>query len=506
MDQGDRWKAVRSNYLCRICLGKHGRKPCRSWARCDVQGCQMRHHPLLHGDFSVGSKPTPQEGSVVKQGNPTEGVNAHHSNTSTMFRMLPVRLFSNGHSIETLAFIDQGSSVTLLEKRIADTLDIEGKEMRLCLTWTNNISREEEGSLRSQSSGNTHRSKGYSSHCDPTNTGKSRERANSSEDSPWIGNLRIDAEWDQLRQLQHTHLRLRSDENLHELVKQYFTAENVGVSVDSCPESDDDRRAWAVLERTTRRVEGGFKTRLLWRYDKVDSYAMAVRQLRCLEKRFKANPAMFENVQCQIVQYQHKGYIHEATTEELAAVDPRRMWYLPIGVVQNPKKPNKIRIVWDAAATVNGISLNNMLLKGPDLVQLFPDVLSRFRERKITMIGDIMEMFHQLRLRREDRYSQLLLWLGENGNPLKTFVIDVATFAEHAEQYPRAAEAIERRHYVDDYLQSLDSEEETCRVVEEVKLVHQRGGFTIRNWLPNSSAVPVWRKSKEGANSLSPAE
>ncbi|XP_062558101.1 uncharacterized protein LOC134222976 [Armigeres subalbatus] len=219
---------------------------------------------------------------------------------------------------------------------------------------------------------------------------------------------------------------------------------------------------------------------------------MAVRRLRCLEKRFKANPAIFEKVQRQIVQYQQKGYIHEASKQELTAVDPGKRWYLPIGIVQNPKKPNKIRIVWDAAATVDGISLNN--------------VLWGFRERKIAVVGDIMEMFHQLKMRREDRYSQLFLWPGENAASLKTFVIDVATFgstsspcsaqyvknlnaAEHAEVYPRAAEAIERRHYVDDYLQSFDSEEEACQVVEEVKLVHRRGGFTIRNWLSNSVAV-----------------
>ncbi|XP_062538276.1 uncharacterized protein LOC134206566 [Armigeres subalbatus] len=155
---------------------------------------------------------------------------------------------------------------------------------------------------------------------------------------------------------------------------------------------------------------------------------------------------------------------------------------------------------------VNGISLNSMLLKGPDLVQPLPEILYGFRERKIAVVGDIMEMFHQLKMRREDRYSQLFLWPGESEASLKTFVIDVATFgstsspcsaqfvknlnaAEHAEKYPSAAEAIERRHYVDDYLQSFDTEEEACRVVEEVKLVHRLGGFTIRNWLSNSSNV-----------------
>ncbi|XP_062713880.1 uncharacterized protein LOC134290715 [Aedes albopictus] len=79
--------------------------------------------------------------------------------------------------------------------------------------------------------------------------------------------------------------------------------------------------------------------------------------------------------------------------------------------------------------------------------------------------------------------------------------MDVATFGsssspcsaqyirEHAQEFPRAAEAIERRHYVDDYFDSFDDEDEACRVAQEVRIVHKRGGFTIRNWLSNSSEV-----------------
>lgn len=60
-----------------------------------------------------------------------------------------------------------------------------------------------------------------------------------------------------------------------------------------------------------------------------------------------------------------KGYVHKATTAELSEADPKRVWYLPLGVVTNPKKPGKVRIIWDAAAKVQGTSLNDMLLKGP---------------------------------------------------------------------------------------------------------------------------------------------
>ena len=44
-----------------------------------------------------------------------------------------------------------------------------------------------------------------------------------------------------------------------------------------------------------------------------------------------------------------------------------KVWYLSIFVVSNPNKPGMVRLVWDAAAKVNGISLNTLLMKDPDL-------------------------------------------------------------------------------------------------------------------------------------------
>lgn len=68
----------------------------------------------------------------------------------------------------------------------------------------------------------------------------------------------------------------------------------------------------------------------------------------------------------------------------------------PLGVVQNPNKPGKVRVVWDAAAKTGGVSLNSMLLKGPDLLTSLPAVLFRFRQREVAITGDIKEMFHQI--------------------------------------------------------------------------------------------------------------
>ena len=85
---------------------------------------------------------------------------------------------------------------------------------------------------------------------------------------------------------------------------------------------------------------------------------MAMKRLQCLERRIQSDPVIGESVKRQLAEYTMKGYIHKATEHELSEADPRHIWYLPLGVVLNPKKPSKIRIFCDAAAKVDGISLN----------------------------------------------------------------------------------------------------------------------------------------------------
>lgn len=91
----------------------------------------------------------------------------------------------------------------------------------------------------------------------------------------------------------------------------------------------------------------------------------------------------------KILQYIEKGYARKLSEEELSEKH-QNVWYLPVFPVTNLKKPGKIRLVWDAAAKVNDVCLNTVLLKGPDQVTPLLAVLFRFRERSIAMSADLL--------------------------------------------------------------------------------------------------------------------
>ncbi|XP_055629686.1 uncharacterized protein LOC129770717 [Toxorhynchites rutilus septentrionalis] len=247
-----------------------------------------------------------------------------------------------------------------------------------------------------------------------------------------------------------------------------------------------------------------------------DSYPMVLKRLKQLERKLERSPELYRNVRKQIEEYQTKEYAHEATEEELRTADPKKVWYLPLNVVLNPKKPDKVRLIWDAAAMVQGISLNSMLLKGPDLLVPLVSVLLNFRERRIAFGGDFREMYHQMKMIAKDKSAQ---WFRNNSaKEPKVYVMNVATFGstsspasaqyvknrnaeEHAGQFPEAAMAIIKRHYVDDYFDSVDTIEEAVERAKQVRFIHKRAGFDIRNWVSNSLEVltALWDAKPGGA-------
>jgi len=301
----------------------------------------------------------------------------------------------------------------------------------------------------------------------------------------------------------------KNDDILHEMVKQSFTTENFGVKL---PEKTlmgkKDSRALEILEATTVRDGKRFETGLLWAkksQDFVPSEKTALNRLQSMEKKMDKNPLFAEKYCEKIDEYVSKGYAHKLTDAELNERPTK--WFLPHFAVMNENKPGKLRLVFDAAAKSHGVSLNDMLLSGPDLLVPLVSVLCKFRSHEVGFSGDIKEMFHQFTIRREDRAAQRFLWRGMNRtSPPSVYEMKAMTFGatsspttaqyiknrnamEWSQSYPEASAAIITKHYVDDYLDSASTENEATARVKEVIEVHSRGGFEIRNWASSSKHV-----------------
>ena len=98
--------------------------------------------------------------------------------------------------------------------------------------------------------------------------------------------------------------------------------------------------------------------------------------------------------------------------------DKGKVWYIPHHGIYHPKKPNKIRVVFDCSAEFKNETLNKHLLQGPDLTKNFLGVLCRFRQETVAFMCDIESMFLQVRVSEECRDLLRFLWW-ENGDTTK---------------------------------------------------------------------------------------
>ncbi|XP_062704451.1 uncharacterized protein LOC134286794 [Aedes albopictus] len=549
-----RLAAVERFKLCEVCLFNHGSR-CRSRIRCNIGNCRERHNPLLH---QAGTRTAAASRTVNAE------CNTHGPVTrSVLFKVIPVTLHNKGRSVDTFAFVDEGSSRTLVESSLARYLELTGETVPLKLIWTSNVSRTEKFSkvvdIVISARGQKERFNLKGVH---TVSG-----LNLPKQSLWMENLierfdhrrdlpahsYIDAEPRILIGLRNLDLltpletrvgrpgepvavrstlgwavygpcgpdsngndfvgvhdcSCKTDEDLNELIRQQFILEEAVVCVSPLPESADDKRARQILEQTTRRVGDRYETGLLWKTNDVrfpNSWYMAVKRLKSLEAKLARDPELRANVHQQIRDYVEKRYAHKASEQELASADPDRVWYLPINVVTNPRKPAKKRLVWDAAAQVEGVSLNSQLLKGPDLLNSLPSVICVFRERPIAFGGDVREMFHQVQIIPADKHSQRFIFRFDPAQPPQIYIMDVATFGatcspcsvqhvmrenalECSSEFPEAAAAIIDKTYMDDYVDSANTIEEAITRSTQVREVHARAGFEMRNWVSNSRDV-----------------
>ena len=68
-----------------------------------------------------------------------------------------------------------------------------------------------------------------------------------------------------------------------------------------------------------------------------------------------------------------------------------------------PEKPDKISVVFDCAAKCNGISLNDNLLPGPNLLSSLQGILLRFSKFPVAFSSDVECMFYQVKVLEKHR-------------------------------------------------------------------------------------------------------
>uniref|UniRef100_A0A1B0C9K2 Uncharacterized protein n=1 Tax=Lutzomyia longipalpis TaxID=7200 RepID=A0A1B0C9K2_LUTLO len=144
----DRRKLIMNRSLCFLCLMKgHPVAECRRKTRCSIDGCGRKHHELLHTP-TERPQPTPAPSTappneVVPQVNTT--MYSASANTILM-KIIPVFVTGPHGTFKTFAFLDDGSSITMIKASLARKMGLSGPVMPLVYQGANAASQSENDS------------------------------------------------------------------------------------------------------------------------------------------------------------------------------------------------------------------------------------------------------------------------------------------------------------------------------------------------------------------------
>lgn len=233
-----------------------------------------------------------------------------------------------------------------------------------------------------------------------------------------------------------------------------------------------------------------------------DNTSMAQRRLQLLAKRFTRDNEYKEQYHEFINNLLRQGHAEEAPDDGKKG----QTWLLPHFGVFHPKKPGKIRVVFDGSAKFKGQSINDHLLQGPDLMNTLLGILLRFRAKNIAIMCDIEKMFHQFRVVEADRDYFRFMWGDTDMKETKQYRMTVHLFGatsspgcatyglrylaeKYQDTYPKASQFIQRSFYVDDGLTSVDNEEEAEELIKSATDLCKKGNIHLHKFVSNSKDV-----------------
>ncbi|XP_047511676.1 uncharacterized protein LOC125054051 [Pieris napi] len=420
-----RWEKAKDLNLCFRCLGRRNHRHRCSYEPCGIGGCKASHHSLLH--FSASPSETP----VEPAGKSAVVAATRQKVGRALLKIVPVRLRGPKGTMTTFALLDEGSSVTLIEKKVASEIGLTGPEesfiiegvagarteassSRRVSLYINGVHTDKEHKIEARTIDSlnlNHQSVDADmiEGCDhlleitedltydrgtPTlligqdnwhliisrkiRSGGCRDPVASLTELGWVlhGPTKGTGKVSVLKLVNHSEEEDEKNENkLEDLFKQFLSIDSLGIEPKR-PKNDPEERALSLLKSYSHRLpDGRFESGLLWRKEELElpeNRENALRRLIAIEKKLDKNPKQKMEYNAQIEYLLECGYAEEALPSSRSG----RTWYLPHFAVINPSKP-KPRIILDAAAKTNGISLNDMLLTGPDLLQSLPGVLMR---------------------------------------------------------------------------------------------------------------------------------
>ena len=222
---------------------------------------------------------------------------------------------------------------------------------------------------------------------------------------------------------------------------------------------------------------------------------------RNTERRLEREPAWKASYKEQIHEMVSRGAATKLTKEEISSWKGPK-WYISHLVAPNPHSSSTpVRIVWNSSQEFRGISLNNLLHKGPDVLNSIRGVLLRFRSGLHAALGDVKKMYNSVWLKDAEVHLHRFLWRDNPEDDIEVFAVVRVNIGDNpagciaqvamkeTANLPQFVDMVEERRaltensYVDDILTSHNDLKKLERITKGVEEILKAGGFFLKPWV-----------------------
>lgn len=236
------------------------------------------------------------------------------------------------------------------------------------------------------------------------------------------------------------------------------------------------------------------------------SYLNARNRFLSLERRFERDPSFKRKYIEFIKEYEHLGHM---TLDSDCTPSPENSitkYYIPHhGVIRSSSTTTQLRVVFDASApTSTGVSLNDIQMVGPVVQDELFSIITRFRQHRYVVSGDVEKMYRAIELNPIQRPLQKIIFRFDPSEPLRTYTLNTVTYGTASAPYlatkclvsladniedERVQSAIRRDFYVDDFLSGGETIAETIEIAKKVQTVLSSAKFNLRKWRSNHPEI-----------------
>lgn len=291
------------------------------------------------------------------------------------------------------------------------------------------------------------------------------------------------------------------------------------------PSIEDELWLKRVKDSFRKQQDGHYEIALPFREHNVKmpcNYRQAWGRVMGLKRKFLHDEKLLEEYKAFMDHMLQRKYMELVPTDKLNLQSDKQWFLIHFGIYH--KQKNKLRVVFDCSLKNNGVSLNDKLLQGPDLINNLIGVLLRFRKGRIAFMADIEKMFFQVKVTPEHTDYMRVLWFPDGDiekNPIQyrltshTFGAvsspSIANYALKQTAYEsafkfseEARQSVLENFYVDDFVKAVDREDQAIALLKEVKEIVLQGGFNLtavvsnsRNVLESVSTIDLGKKFKD---------